>query len=112
MKEKNKILESLPVGFFKQFKTGGDFTGFMDALFMILLNPNYLEPPGVEREKLFARVKQLYDDRSKSAHGHHHDDLKSFQDSYDLLKRSVIKMIETERVPTIIEIEKMILHSH
>ena len=32
-KEQNKILESLPVDFFKQFKTGGDFTGFMDALF-------------------------------------------------------------------------------
>lgn len=33
MKEQNKILESLPAGFFKQFKTGEDFTGFMDALF-------------------------------------------------------------------------------
>ena len=33
MKEQNKLLESLPAGFFKQFKTGQEFTGFMDALF-------------------------------------------------------------------------------
>ena len=33
MKEQNKQLESLPAGFFKQFKTGQEFTGFMDALF-------------------------------------------------------------------------------
>ena len=32
-KDQNKILENLPADFFKQFKTGGDFTGFMDALF-------------------------------------------------------------------------------
>ena len=33
MKEQNKQLESLPTDFFKQFKTGQEFTGFMDALF-------------------------------------------------------------------------------
>ena len=33
MKEQNKILESLPTDFFKQFQSGEDFTGFMDALF-------------------------------------------------------------------------------
>lgn len=33
MKTDNKILESLPPDFFKRFKTGEDFTGFMDALF-------------------------------------------------------------------------------
>jgi transposase-like protein len=32
-KEENKILESFPAGFFKQFKNGSEFTGFMDALF-------------------------------------------------------------------------------
>lgn len=32
-KEQNVLLESLPVDFFKQFKTGQEFTGFMDALF-------------------------------------------------------------------------------
>lgn len=33
MKEQDKILERLPADFFKQFKTGEDFTGFMNALF-------------------------------------------------------------------------------
>lgn len=33
MKEQNEILKSLPADFFKQFKTGQEFTGFMDALF-------------------------------------------------------------------------------
>ena len=33
MNTDNKILESLPADFFKRFKTGEDFTGFMDALF-------------------------------------------------------------------------------
>lgn len=32
-KEQNKQLEILPADFFKQFKTGQEFTGFMDALF-------------------------------------------------------------------------------
>jgi len=32
-KEPNKQLEILPADFFKQFKTGQEFTGFMDALF-------------------------------------------------------------------------------
>lgn len=32
-KERNEILKSLPGDFFKQFKTGEDFSGFMDALF-------------------------------------------------------------------------------
>jgi len=33
MKEKNELLKGLPSDFFKQFKSGEDFTGFMDALF-------------------------------------------------------------------------------
>jgi putative transposase len=33
MKEQNKLLESLPADFFKQFKSGQEFQGFMDALF-------------------------------------------------------------------------------
>ena len=33
MKEKNELLKGLPTDFFKQFKSGEDFTGFMDALF-------------------------------------------------------------------------------
>lgn len=33
MKESNKLLESLPADFSRQFKTGEEFTGFMDALF-------------------------------------------------------------------------------
>jgi putative transposase len=33
MRKQNKQLESLPSDFFKQFKTGQEFTGFMDALF-------------------------------------------------------------------------------
>jgi transposase-like protein len=32
-KERNELLKSLPADFFKQFKTGEDFSGFMDALF-------------------------------------------------------------------------------
>jgi transposase-like protein len=33
MKEQNELLKSLPADFFKQFKTGQEFSGFMDALF-------------------------------------------------------------------------------
>lgn len=33
MKEKNELLKGLPSDFFKQFTSGEDFTGFMDALF-------------------------------------------------------------------------------
>jgi transposase-like protein len=32
-KERNDLLKSLPADFFKQFKTGEEFSGFMDAMF-------------------------------------------------------------------------------
>jgi hypothetical protein len=69
----------------------------------------YLEPPGDERKKLYLRIKKLYDDRSKSAHGHKDENEESFKDSFDLLKRALVKIIETNIVPTVTDIESMIL---
>ena len=56
MKADNKILDGLPNDFFKRFKTGDDFTGFMDALFKRgveeLLNGELEDHLGYEKHNL------------------------------------------------------------
>lgn len=56
MKTENKLLEDLPADFFKRFKTGEDFTGFMDALFKRgveeLLNGELEDHLGYEKHSL------------------------------------------------------------
>ena len=61
---------------------------------------SYLEPPGDTRMSLYKKIKKLYKSRSKAAHGSTVDDTTSFPESYSLLKRILIKMVEENHVPT------------
>jgi hypothetical protein len=68
---------------------------------------SYLEPAGASRFELYKAVKKLYGARSKAAHGSGGDDHAAFVDTYKLLKRALLKMIETRHVPGRNEIESL-----
>ena len=60
----------------------------------------FLKPAGNERLLLQQRVAKLYDKRSAAAHGrpsHEGDDLLQ---TFEILRKVIIKMIENKRVPT------------
>jgi hypothetical protein len=67
-----------------------------------------LEPPGEKRLNLFYTVRDLYDARSRVAHGTLSDENKAFTDAYNLLRRVLIKIIEENKVTQKEEIEKLI----
>jgi hypothetical protein len=61
---------------------------------------SYLEKPGEQRRQRFKEIGRLYDSRSKAAHGSSKHDSRVLYDTYDLLRRVVMKMIEEKRIPT------------
>lgn len=69
---------------------------------------SYLETPGKKRLDFYHRVKRLYDTRSKAAHGSPVEESKSLFDTYILLKRALIKMIEDNHVPNREELESVL----
>lgn len=71
----------------------------------------YLEPAGPRRHDLFTRVKKLYEARSKAAHGRPNEDQQEFKESYNLLRSAIVKIIETNHVPTMADIEGMVLRN-
>jgi hypothetical protein len=67
----------------------------------------YLEPMGDARFALYKAVKKLYGARSKAAHGAGDNDRGAFVETYKLLKRSLLKMLEDGHVPSRDELEAM-----
>jgi hypothetical protein len=68
----------------------------------------FLEPPGDSRLKLFKSVKKLYEARSKAAHGSGDNDHGPFVETYQLLQRVLIRMIETSDVPNRERLETLV----
>ncbi len=89
------------------------FADFKQELnYRVSLNvSSFLEPIGDGRQSLFKRVKKLYESRSKAAHGRANEDYHDYKESYILLKRSLMKMIEQNHVPTMTDIEDIILRN-
>lgn len=69
---------------------------------------SYLEPPGKERYACYRRIKRLYDARSKAAHGSPVDEVEPFLETYALLKRALLKIIDDNHVPSREELEAML----
>jgi hypothetical protein len=69
---------------------------------------SYLEPKGQERLACYRRVKKLYDARSKAAHGSPLKENKSLFETYALLKRALVKMVEENHVPSREELESFL----
>lgn len=71
----------------------------------------YLEPPGPSRHELQKRVSKLYDVRSAIAHGDKPRKGDMLEETYALLQRCVIKIIEERRVPSRAELEERLFRS-
>jgi hypothetical protein len=68
----------------------------------------YLQPNGTTRRELFSSVLVLYDERSRAAHGSPLKTDDAYERSIELLRRTLIKMIEQRSVPTSDELEKLL----
>jgi len=66
---------------------------------------SFLEPAGIPRMNAQKAIAKLYDSRSATAHGREDKKADSLQQTYALARRTVIKMIEENRVPTHTELE-------
>ena len=66
---------------------------------------SFLEPAGIPRMNAQKAIAKLYDSRSAAAHGREDKKADSLQQTYALARRTVIKMIEENRVPTHTELE-------
>ena len=66
---------------------------------------SFLEPGGVPRMNAQKAIAKLYDSRSAAAHGRADKKTDSLQETYAIARRSVIKMLEDNRVPTHLELE-------
>ena len=69
---------------------------------------SFLEEPGKDRLTLYRSIKKLYDARSKAAHGHGTDEAEPFVETYTLMRRVLLKMIEGNHVPTREELEAIL----
>jgi hypothetical protein len=66
---------------------------------------SFLEPAGLSRMTAQKRIAKLYDSRSAAAHGREDKQKDSLQQTYNVARRVVIKIIEDNRVPTNAELE-------
>lgn len=65
----------------------------------------FLEEPGIERRSLQQRVAKLYNGRSAAAHGSTETDMQSLALSVDLLRRVLVKIVESGSVPSKTDLE-------
>ncbi len=68
---------------------------------------SYLEPSGSKRLSLYKKILKLYDARSEAAHGTSKKHTDPLIETYELIRRVLIKMIEDGHVPNRDEIEKL-----
>ncbi len=69
---------------------------------------SYLEPPGLDRLTLHKRIIKLYDKRSEVAHGATGGNAQAFRDTYALIAKALLKIIEQRHVPTRDELEQLL----
>lgn len=67
----------------------------------------FLEPPGETREALAREVASLYESRSDAAHGNPSGQEDAFFQSHALLRRVIIKMIQDDFVPSVLDLESL-----
>jgi hypothetical protein len=60
----------------------------------------YLQPPGLGRLALYKEMIELYNKRSKAAHTAEESDVDALVQSFVVLRNALVKMIESNEVPT------------
>jgi hypothetical protein len=67
----------------------------------------FLEKPGSSRLTLYRKVLKLYDNRSKAAHGVHSDASDACHETYVLMRLILLKIIQTDNVPSREQLEEL-----
>jgi len=68
----------------------------------------FLEQPGNQRLESFRRIQKLYDSRSRAAHGSGHDEIEAYKQTFLLLRRALIKIIEANHLPNKKDLEDIL----
>ena len=66
---------------------------------------SFLKPAGRDRYKCFKYVKGLYDHRSMAAHGEQSTNATALIETYNIARKTLLRMIETHHVPNKAELE-------
>jgi len=69
---------------------------------------SYLEPGGNERLELHKRVMKLYDQRSQAAHTANPVEAQAADDTYALMRRILLKIVDSNQVPKRDELEQLL----
>lgn len=69
---------------------------------------SYLYLEGNSRLKAVKRIRELYDYRSAAAHGRSKHDPEILAETYDLLRRAILKIVFEKKVPTRDELDGML----
>lgn len=69
---------------------------------------SYLVSKGEDRISLFKSLSKLYCARSKAAHGNNPGNPQAFRDTYFILQRVLIKIIENNIVPNMTDLENLL----
>ncbi len=69
---------------------------------------SYLEPPGPKRLALHKRIVELYDARSKVAHGTEDEGMEPLFETYALMNQVLLKIIKEGHVPTKAQLEELL----
>ena len=65
-----------------------------------------LEPPGPERNRLFAHVKSLYKARGGSAHGSHLPEPQQLLSSFEIGRQAFLSCIDERMLPNVTELQE------
>lgn len=69
---------------------------------------SFLEDPGKDRVNRQKQIAKLYDARSKAAHGTSKKDLDAYVNSMQLLREVIIKIIESNSIPTMDQLNDLL----
>jgi hypothetical protein len=84
--------------------------GYSELRFRVSANiATFIEAPGEGRALLHRRIVKLYDARSAAVHGRREVATQPLIETYALLKRALIKIIDRNVVPSISDIESALL---
>lgn len=72
---------------------------------------SYFYKVGPGREEAAKRIRKLYDVRSKAAHGAGVVDMDAYDQCYRLLQKTIIRMIESNHVPSAEELEANVINN-
>ena len=68
----------------------------------------FLEQPGNQRLEGYRHIQKLYDSRSKAAHGSGHDEGEAYKETFIVLRRALIKIIEANHLPNKKDLEALL----